>query len=451
MDLSSGSMKGDLRTLIRLSIPFFLFLFCRSLTTFCESVFLSYYSNEAVPGSLNAAYLVRIFQESCLAIASMAQVFVGFYQGSGDLKRIGPCVWQLIWFSLLSILVTLPLSYWGSLFYFKETSIEQSGISYANILALGNFLFPLSTALMSFYLGRGKTIVVTVGLLGCYALNIIFSKVLILGVGEIVPALGAQGAAIAKCLSLGLFCLVFFCFFLKKTNRDIYNTGCYQFSLTELKSYMRPGIVRAFAHFWTGFCWIASSYLMVKKGGLYLDVHTVGGTISLFCLFTIGGMYQSVLTVASNLLGAKDYSEVWKLCYTVIAYSTWIGIFLAVPFFLYPQCFAYFFDISSKETFKNSFSMIHHWVWLYLIMAMMQMGLSAIIVATKDLKIQLYSYFCTFLTSLLPVYVTLTILDCKPDNFWFIIMMENLVFALAFFGRLYQRRKREGQLLCVGS
>lgn len=159
--LTKPIVDGSFGTLVRNSLPFFLFLFCESLTTFGERIFLSYHGVEALSGALNGMYLAFIFQSPCIAIASMAQVFVGLYQGRGELKRIGPCVWQLIWFSFLSLAVTLPLSMWCSSLYFRNTSIEQMGIHYFNVLNLGNFLFPLSTALTSFYLGRGKTVLVT--------------------------------------------------------------------------------------------------------------------------------------------------------------------------------------------------------------------------------------------------------------------------------------------------
>ena len=174
-DFSQPITRGDLWTLVRISLPLMLFLFCDTLTTFTERIFLSHLSTDGVPGSLNATYLASIFQNPCIAIAAMGQVFVGLYQGSGELKRIGPCVWQLIWFSLLSLVITFPLSIWASHFYFKDTLIYQAGTEYFSILAVGNFLFPLSIALSSFYIGRGKTLFVTLTMLTSYALNLTLS------------------------------------------------------------------------------------------------------------------------------------------------------------------------------------------------------------------------------------------------------------------------------------
>ena len=138
-EASKPIIKGDLRALIRISVPLMLFLFCEALTLFCERIFLSYHSIDSVHGSLSASYLAKIFQAPCIAIGAMGQVFVGFYQGSGEYKQIGPCVWQLIWFSFLSFLITLPLSYLVSSWYFRGTAIEKIGVECFLILCFRKF------------------------------------------------------------------------------------------------------------------------------------------------------------------------------------------------------------------------------------------------------------------------------------------------------------------------
>ena len=443
--LSSSVINGDLRTLIRISLPIFVFLFCESLTAFGERTFLSYYGIEALSGALNGLYLAFIFQSPCIAIASMGQVFVGLYQGNGNLKQIGPCVWQLVWFSFLSLAVTLPLSFWCSSFYFRATALEQAGTQYFNILALGNFLFPLNTALASFYLGRGKTLLVTFLLLTSYAFNLGLCWLLVFGVKGFIPALGIQGAALAKCLSMGLFCLLFLGFFLTKKNRECYDTGCWKFSPRLFWSYLRSGLTRAFGYLWTRICWAGISYLMMKKGGGYLDVQTVGGTVISFLLFVPAGIYRAVLTIVPNLLGDRNYSEIWRFCRSLMIYVAIVGAVLLMPIVVYPQMLICFFDVSSRELFQQNFSRINHWVWLFLLANTIQMGFCGFIVAARRLRIQFYSYFLSTVTSLLPVYLFLNLGECAPDKLWFIMALENVIMAFIFF--YFLRSRREGDEL----
>ena len=436
-------IKGDLWTLVRISFPLFLFLFCESLTTFWERIFLSYHGTEGVAIALSAADLAFVFHGPCVAIASMGQVFVGYYQGSGELKRIGSCVWQLIWFSLLSLIITLPLGFWSSSFYFKGTVIEDTGPQYFNILVLGNFLFPLTTALASFYLGRGRTLLVTLCLIAGYVFNLILCWILVFGIKGFIPSQGIRGGALAKCFSMGLLALIFFAFFLNRKNRQIYGTGSFMLSISALWFYVRPGTMRAFFYLWVRFSWAVISYMIIKKGDLYLDVLAIGGTVIGFFVFIYRGTYQAILTVASNLLGAKKYGEIWKLSRTLILYTSILGIILAIPLLLYPQLLTHFFDSASREIFEKTFKMINHWVWLYLVLLIMQMGLFGIVMAKQDLKMQLCASLITTLTSLFPVYLATQVLNWQPDKLWMIMALENAIFGWIFFYRLNQKKMEE--------
>ncbi len=446
-EASKPIIKGDLRALIRISVPLMLFLFCEALTSFCERIFLSYHSMGSVHGSLSASYLATIFQSPCVAIGMMAQVFVGFYQGSSEYKKIGPCVWQLIWFSFLSFLITLPLSYLVSFWYFRGTAIEKVGVECFLILSLGNFLFPLNTALSSFYLGRGKTLLVTSLMLTSYALNLFLSWLLIFGVAEIIPALGAKGAALAKCISLGVICPVFLGAFLTKKNREIYSTGLWRFSPAALWHYMYPGLVRALGHLSAKTCWAATCYVMIKKGGSYLDVLTVGGTIITFLAFTTGGIYKAILTIASNLLGAEKSSELYRLCRSFIIYAGIITAMLALPLIFFPNMLICFFDSSSQETFKQTSKDINHWIWLYLFALTIQMSFCALLVTLKELKFQLYCYLFLWPLSPLVVYFGMGLRGWQADKLWLIMGLESVIAMLFFSIRLRQTKLLERQPL----
>lgn len=443
--------KGDLWTLIRISLPLMLFLFCDTLATFTERILLSHFSSNGVHASLNAAYLGNMFQNPCTAIAAMGQVFVGLYQGSGELKRIGPCVWQLIWFSVLSLVITYPLSIWASEFYFKDTIIQQAGTAYFSILALGNFLFPLSISLSSFYIGRGKTGFVTMIMLTSYALHLTLSWLLIFGIEGLIPSLGIKGAALAKCIGLGIACSVLFGSFLRQKHRELYQTNEWRFSPIILWSYMRPGLVRAFGYLSSTVCWVAISYIMIQKGGKHLDVLTIGGTIITFLAFIPSGLYRTTLTISSNLLGAKNYGEIGRLSRSFSIYTLLIGTLLTIPLLVFPNCMTGFFDLSSQQIFKETFGMIHHWIWLYMISITIQLSLCALLISARDLKLQFYCYLFIFVIAFLPVYFTMHQGNWQPDKLWVIMSVANLIFGSIFFWRFWQKNTKGQKLIYLKS
>lgn len=441
MQTSSPTIQGDLKSLIRISFPLILFLFCESLTAFCERIFLSYSSSiDAVHASLNATYLASIFQSPSVAIGGISQVFVGLYQGSQEDHRIGPCVWQLIWFSFLSLLITLPLSFFASSWYFKGTVIQKVGLEYFNVLAIGNFLFPLSTTLASFYLGRGKTFLVTVLMLGSYALQLLLCGLMIFGIPGIVPALGAKGAALAKCMSLVILCVIFFVCFLNKKNREKYQTHVWQFSPHALWDYMKTGLVRASGYFTAKLCWVAVSYIVIKKGGQYLNVLTIGGTVITFLVFISIGLYRAILTIASNLIGAKKHSDVWMLCRSFTLYTAGISCLLAIPLIIFPDALIVFFDTPSKEIFKQTIRDINYWIWIYMFILILQSNFAAVLVAFQDFKAQLFCYFFLWPISFVPVYLGIGLGQWHADKLWAVMIVENIVFALLFYLRLRQKK-----------
>ena len=444
---SQAVIEGNLKTLTRISLPIMLFLFCEALTLFFERIFLSYHSMNAVHASLNAGYLATIFQSPCVAIAAMAQVFVGLYQGSNEYKRIGPCVWQLIWFSFLSSPLVLVLSFIASSLYFSNTVIQTIGTQYFTVLAFGNFLFPLQIALASFYLGRGKTFFVTSVMLASYALDLFLNWLLIFGVEGVIAPMGARGAALAKCISLAAVCCIFFISFLNRKNQELYNSRSWHFSPVALWGFMRLGMVRAFGYFSSKICWVAISYIIIRKGSFYLEVLTVGGTVITFLLFITTGMYKAVLTIAPNLIGAGKFDQIWKLCRVTTLYILAISVVLTIPLVFFPDTLICFFDASSKDIFRRTFKDINYWIWLYMVILTIQTSFCAILIALRDLKVQLYCYLFLWPVSFIPVYFGIGVRGWQADKLWLIMLIENITFMFFFFFRLWQRKEGSKQLL----
>src|ERR1700722_11772294 len=115
--------KGGLKDLVLLFLPLSLMTFSNCLFLFVEKLFLGQLSGEAMATAVNVAYVFQVFQAPCVALVMMAQVVVGRYFGAQEFKSIGPGIWQFIWFSFLSMFVTVPLSMLYGKFYFHGTAL----------------------------------------------------------------------------------------------------------------------------------------------------------------------------------------------------------------------------------------------------------------------------------------------------------------------------------------
>ena len=137
----------------------------------------------------------------------MAQVFVGRWLGAQEWKAIGPGIWQFIWFSVLSMFITVPCQLIYGKFYFHGTGLEEVVLPYFYLLVGINFLYPLGSTLACFYLGQGKTRLVLWVTISSQVGKLLFAYLLIFGWGGWIPSLGLLGGAVSTLVAQGGFCL----------------------------------------------------------------------------------------------------------------------------------------------------------------------------------------------------------------------------------------------------
>ena len=150
---------ASLRELFALAFPLILTTFSASLLNLTDRFMLSHFSQDAWKACCSAMTFLYLPQLGLIIIASISQAFVGHYKGAKKEKMIGPFIWQMIYFSLFTILIIYPLFVLGDV-SLKGIEVESSAKSYFRILASANFLYPLGATLASFYMGRGKNSIV---------------------------------------------------------------------------------------------------------------------------------------------------------------------------------------------------------------------------------------------------------------------------------------------------
>lgn len=428
---------ASLRELIALSFPLILSLFSGSFMGVCDRVFLAHYSIEAFEQSVSATYLCILFQQPLIRITSMAQVFVGLYTGASQHEKIGGSVWQMIWLSLLSMVITLPFSQFISPFFFQGTIIQDSANDYFNVLMAVNFLYPLSIALTSYFVGRGKTKVIFISTLCSHLLNIGLNYILIFGFGTLIPSMGLFGAALGTAISQGAFCITLFILFLQKRDREQFNTGNYHFNWDSFWMQLRVGLPRAVARVIILTAWVATARVMILKGGNHLIVLSVGGSLILFFTFINDGMCQGMITIASNLMGSQTYQKIWKLVRSGMIFLISTSALLAIPYLLFPEWTLSFFfpeGLPSGETL----ALLRRacvWLWLYfLCYGYHAIGLS-LVTASRDVTFYMFVIVFIWISSCLPTYIGMNYLNWDADKLWLVMALDSLLYGSIFLYR----------------
>src|SRR5579871_2099171 len=110
--------EGSVRELWTISFPLMISTLAMLSMIFTDRIFLAHYSLGALNASVNAGTLAWAFMAGIGMITAMSEVFVAQYNGAKLFDRIGSPVWQMIWFSVFSFLISVPLAIWGAPLFF---------------------------------------------------------------------------------------------------------------------------------------------------------------------------------------------------------------------------------------------------------------------------------------------------------------------------------------------
>ncbi len=274
-------------------------------------------------------------------ITFVSQAFIGHYKGANQERMIGPFIWQMIYFSFLSMILTYPLSILSEL-YLSGIESESGALLYLRYLSAANFLYPLGATLSAFYLGRGKTRVVFIANFIIQGTNILLDYLLIFGIQGILPPMGIKGAAIATIFSQSLYCFILFSLFLKKKYFSLYATNIRQINLPLLWEGLKTGLPRTFGRCMVVGSWTYASYYLIHMGGDYFLVYSFGVTIFGFFLFITDGMGQALITLTSYSLGANQDEVFHKILRTSLGFLAIVLSILAIPLLFMQETIIHF-------------------------------------------------------------------------------------------------------------
>jgi MATE family multidrug resistance protein len=439
-----SNSDGGFKKLALLFLPICLMTFSNSVFLFIEKVFLGSLSSEAMEVAVNAAYTCQIFQAPCVALAMMLQVFVARWKGANELKSIGPGVWQFVWFSFLSMAITLPIGYLYGHFYFKGTGIEEIVFPYYYFLLSINFIYPLGATLSCFFIGLGKTRLVLWTSVASQIVKIILAYLLIFGFFNMgIPSFGILGGVTSTLIAQGGFIIALFCVFLNEKHENLFNTRSWKFHLSLFLECMHPGLLRALNRILNFTNWAAIMHLMIAKGGDYLLMLSIGGALFVFLPFLGDAICQAQTTVVSQILGAKNYSAL-KKAFTSGTILTIVTIsFLALPLIVFPlQTFDYLFPKIALT--EQSIRLMFLGIWFSFSFMTWAFIPISYILAFKDMKFSLFMGVIGWVNGYFFMYFAMNAFNFPSDFFWLILSIMHGGNALFYYLRMKTLESRLG-------
>ena len=194
---------GGGREVLLMAYPLILGHMSFTIQTFVDRLFLTWYSAEAVAGAVTSLFTVWSLIALFTGTGEYLTTFVAQYLGAGRPERIGPAVWQGVYFALaagLLVAVLVPLAEPIFAFAGHDPRVRAYEVEYAQILMAGAFPIVLMATLSTFFAGRGNTVVILCVNVLATAVNVVLDYLWIFGKAGF-PRWGVAGAAWATVVS----------------------------------------------------------------------------------------------------------------------------------------------------------------------------------------------------------------------------------------------------------
>lgn len=303
----------------------------------CDRFFLAKYSLEAFNALISFGALITMLQIGANVCACAADVFVGQFNGANKTNQISSPTWQMIWFSIFTNLIFVPLAFYLPDILPDHLNEDTKAIFYCRLLIAFNSLSPLTCALSTFFVGMKNTFIPMVSTIAGNGTNMILNTLLIFGVKGWIPELGIEGAAIATLLgqltSILVLCVAFFAPY----NRKTYSTHRFTLDFPLLFKILRVGGPNAIAQAAIASAWAFFFILMQSLGEASLTLASIMQTIFGFFVFIIQGLSRGVSTTVANLIGGEQTHLISQVLNSGVKLCLYFCLTISLMLALYPD------------------------------------------------------------------------------------------------------------------
>jgi MATE family multidrug resistance protein len=313
--------------LLRLAIPLILSSSFLTLQLFVDRVLLSRASADAIAASMPAAAVYWTAIMFLQYTANYATTFVAQYVGAGRPGRVGPSVWQSLYFSAaggIGFLALIPLV--APLFRMigHEPGVQEQEVVYLRYLCFAALPALIVASVNSFFAGRGETwIVAVIDATGMTA-NVVLAYALIFGHWGF-PEMGIRGAGLATVFGSAISAVLGLALFFRGKYRERFGTvSGWRFDPELFWRMMRFGLPNGVQAMLDALAFTVFLNLLGQFGRDDLAASNIAFAINIVGLVPMLGMGQAVGVVVGQRLG-QDRPD-------LATRSTWMGFWMALVY-----------------------------------------------------------------------------------------------------------------------
>lgn len=428
--------EGSIRELWTIAFPLILAALSGNLMIFLDRLILANYSTDAMNAAATAGAVCALFQYGAVSISSIAEVFVGQYNGAKLKSKMGSPAWQMIWFSLLTYIVFIPLAFWGAPYLLSKEYLELATPYYQWLMFFGPMLAVFG-ALAAFFIGKGSTRLIFIVTLVGNILNLILNIILVFGIKNLFEPMGIKGSAIATVISQVIMVVILFYFFLNANNRKFYGTSKFQFNFDEFWKCLKIGTPSSIGLMIEIAAWALILNLMASLSKAHITVWTIANSVFLVFAFTNNGMQKAVITIAANLIGAKKVGLIPQMILSAVKLILVIAGIIAIPMLVVPDIFLTAFltnDMQPHIYYYARLGLIG--MWISFLFDGLTWVFAGILTAGGDTKyIMIINAIAAWLFAIMPVYIFVVKGGGNPSLTCFLVCAYAILNCVAFFLR----------------
>lgn len=440
------------RTLLRISLPLMISYLSMFTMMFVDRAFLAQLSPEALNASVQAGTLAWAINLGWITLAAMAEVFVAQYNGAKAFGKLGIPVWQMLWMALISYLFFAPLSIWGGDLIYGASSLSSE---YFRWIIFAGPSYVILSAISAFFIGQGKTMLITVLAIFGNAVNIILDPILIFGIQGKFPALGVKGAAIATGIGVIFQAIILFTVFINRKHREKNGTALWRFSPKDFVACLKVGISPAiFVTLEIG-GWAVFYHMMSLISEQHIYIAGICQSIFLLFVFFGYGLEKGAAAIAGNLIGASRIPEVYRLLRIGLKLIFAFGLVTGVLMIVFPEWLVTWFINSSTTESSLEIGQAESLIkigliliFVYMIMEKIRWLVSGILTAAGDtFFLMIAGSASVWLAMVLPTYLLVVRPRSSITYAFSIWVIYSTISMGLFFYRFLQGKWKSMQII----
>lgn len=314
-----------------------------------DRIFLGMYSTEALGAAMAVMGVFWVPMAMLQGTAGYIATFVAQYFGAKEEHKIGACVWQALYVSVICGVGFLGLNLLSPWFFAKvghAPNIQVLEVAYYNSVAYSALPTAIVAAISGFFTGLGRTkIVIGINFVGLI-LNAFLDYAMIFGKFGF-PAMGVAGAGYATAIATygsaiyGLFLLF------RTENESHYRVrGDWHINFALIKQFLKYGLPSGLQWAFEGLAFTVFLMIMgqLPNGEVALASSSIAVTVMMLSVLPSMGVAQAVMALVGQNLGDKNPTQAARVTWDGVKICCIYMLMVGITFYLFPGFYLSWFQ-----------------------------------------------------------------------------------------------------------